>query len=170
MSIAACVLLRPSRTLRVLRAGYGCAVLLSGLFYPDWAAVCLVLALMARATAPQALRRIDISAGGAWRLTVYQMSARIPAQQAWLEPAQRLAPGAPPVCVTTRMVEPAPVHYLQAGTLLWPSLMCLQLRAQDGRQRCLLVLPDSVSGADWRALMLASRALATRSEIKLRTL
>lgn len=151
MSIAACVLLGPSRTLVVLRAGYGCAVMLSSLVYPDWALVCLLLALLARPAAPVPLRRIDISAGGAWRLTVYQVSAAC----------------MPPACVTTRMAVPLPVHYLQAGTLLWPCLMCLQLRAQDGSQLRLLVLPDCVSGADWRALMLASRALAARSEIKL---
>ena len=174
MSIAACVLLRPSRALAVLRAAYGWAVILSGLVYPDWALVCLLLVLRARATAPQVLRRIDISAGAAWRLTVYQITtllpASSPAQQAGLAPAQASAACVPPACVTTRMAEPVPVHYLQAGTLLWPCLMCLHLRAQDGSQLRLLVLPDSVSDAEWRALMLASRALAARSEIKLRTL
>eukprot|EP01030_Chromulinospumella_sphaerica_P009265 gene9265-9076_t len=48
-------------------------------------------------------------------------------------------------------------HYLQAGSLIWPCLLLLHLGVAGQHGRYLLVLPDSVSAADWRALMLAKR-------------
>ncbi|MBV6325017.1 hypothetical protein KVP70_29285 [Duganella sp. HSC-15S17] len=59
---------------------------------------------------------------------------------------------------------------LLEGSTIWPGLLMLRLGDGDGKVRLVTVLPDSVTGADWRALSLACRAIAARAEIKTRTL
>ena len=53
---------------------------------------------------------------------------------------------------------------LLGGSTLWPRLLLLRLADDAGRAQVLLVLPDSVAPAQWRALSLACRAVA-RTEI-----
>lgn len=48
---------------------------------------------------------------------------------------------------------------LLAGSTVWPGLLVLQLRQEDGGRLWLPLLPDSVAPGDWRRLQLAVRAL-----------
>ncbi|MYM41376.1 protein YgfX [Duganella qianjiadongensis] len=161
MSIAAYVVLHPSPRLRWLCAGMRCAVCLSALFCQDqcWSLLCLTLAAAARPHTPAATWQLDISAGGQWRLSVYQYSA----PQGSAGAASGLVRGeterALPACVAVRTADVPHAHYLLDGTLIWPWLLVLHLGAPGQAGRYLAVLPDSVTAADWRALMLACRAL-----------
>lgn len=161
MSIAASVVLRPSAYLRWLCCGMRCAVCLSALAAPEqgWGLLCIVLAAAARRAAEGAVQQLDISAGGQWYLSVYQYTAQYTAQLA-------AGQGSAPACVAVRTAATPHAHYLQTGSLIWPCLLLLHLGTAGRRGRYLLVLPDSVSAADWRALMLASRALAARGGSK----
>ncbi len=58
---------------------------------------------------------------------------------------------------------------LLEDSTIWPGLLILRL-GDDDKLQWVTVLPDSVTGADWRALSLACRAIAARAEIKTRTL
>lgn len=53
---------------------------------------------------------------------------------------------------------------LLGGSTLWPRLLLLRLCDAAGKARAVVVLPDSVAAAEWRALALACRAVA-RTEI-----
>lgn len=166
MSIAASVVLRPSLRLRWLCAGLRCAVCLSALACPAqcWSLLCIAMAAAARSGAPVALLQLDITAGGQWYLSVYQYKAQYKAQSN--ARSTIAAAGAAPTCVAVRTAGRADAHYLRAGTLIWPCLLLLHLGVPGQPGRYLPVLADSVSAADWRALMLASRALAARSALK----
>ncbi|GJI99879.1 hypothetical protein RugamoR64_04180 [Duganella rhizosphaerae] len=59
---------------------------------------------------------------------------------------------------------------LLEGSTVWPGLLLLRLGSDGGDVQLVTVLPDSVTRADWRALSLACRAIAARTEIKTRTL
>ena len=81
-------------------------------------------------------RRLDISGLGQLRLTVQQERRAVaPAGQA--EPVTLLP-----------------------GAIVWPCCMLLRLRAADGNTGALVVLPDSLSPDQYRALAVAVRALA----------
>ncbi len=131
MSIAIAAVVRPSRVLRLAQASLCAATLAAGLMLKSpllLACACAGLGWQAREVKPW---RVDISAVGQMRLTVYQRRGLAPSQPV------RLLPGA----------------------LLWPGLMLLVLEDEAGRRERLL-LPDSVTAAEWRALALALRALA----------
>jgi toxin CptA len=49
------------------------------------------------------------------------------------------------------------------GSTLWPGLLLLHLRAEDGVMVVLPVLPDSVSAGLFRPLSVACRTIAARS-------
>ncbi|WP_348696521.1 protein YgfX [Duganella fentianensis] len=165
MSIAASVVLRPSVCLRWLCCAMRCAVCLTALAAPEqgWSLLCVVLAAGARRQPECGLQQLDISAGGQWYLSVYQKTAQSTLQKAALNTATQ---GSMPACVAVRTTVTPHAHYLLAGSLIWPSLLLLHLGVAGQHGRYLLVLPDSVSAADWRALMLASRALAARGGSK----
>ncbi len=55
------------------------------------------------------------------------------------------------------------VHLLPDSTL-WPHLLVLRLRSEDGGIRTVPILPDSTSRESFRALAAACRWLAARSE------
>lgn len=132
MSIAIAAVVRPSRILRLAQAAMCALVLAAGVTLKSpllLACACAGLGWQAREVKPW---RVDISAVGQVRLTVYQRSGPAPARPV------RLLPGA----------------------LLWPGLMLLGLEDEDGRRYRLLLLPDSVAAPAWRALALALRALA----------
>lgn len=158
MSIAANVVLYPSPRLRWLCTGMRCAVCLSALLCQDqcWSLLCLVLAATARPHRPAATWQLDISAGGQWRLSVYQYSAPQGSAGGLVHGEAQLAM---PACVAVRTADVQHAHYLLGGTLIWPWLLVLHLGAAGQAGRYLAVLPDSVTAADWRALMLACRAL-----------
>jgi toxin CptA len=84
--------------------------------------------------------RIDISGVGQIRLTVYQ-----------LMPAGG-------VCADGTLVT------LTAGSTLWPGLLLLHLRAEDGAVVVLPVLPDSVGAGLFRPLSVACRTIAARND------
>ena len=53
---------------------------------------------------------------------------------------------------------------LAPGSTLWPQLLALALRGDDGALHVLLVLPDSVARGQFRALAVAFRAIANNSD------
>lgn len=146
-SIALTAVVLPSRRLRaalLLFALQSAAAALTVLltaerFHFPWliAAFCALacaLALHARARHAKA-HQIDVSGLGQIRLTVQRSM------------------NSTPVAV--------PVQLLPASTL-WPRLLLLILRDGAGQVSAVVVLPDSVSPATFRALALACRALCRR--------
>ncbi|MEN9866641.1 MAG: hypothetical protein RL748_2231, partial [Pseudomonadota bacterium] len=57
---------------------------------------------------------------------------------------------------------PRPV-YFQLDSTLWPQALFLRLRDSNGRVHSVLVLPDSLSGSEFRALMVSCRWLAVKA-------
>ncbi|WP_156885539.1 protein YgfX [Massilia niastensis] len=144
MSIAVTAVVAPSRRLRWLLAVF-CASLLAaalavGLVLPmDFASRLAALApllaglvLGREAASRPTARRIDISGLGQLRLTV-QQDVRPP-------------------------VVGMPVTLL-AGSTVWSCCMLLRLRAESGAVWRLVLLPDSVSAGEYRALAVALRAV-----------
>ncbi|UTY58903.1 protein YgfX [Massilia sp. erpn] len=132
MSIATTAIVRPSPVLRWLQAAMCVAALAAGLLLERPMLLCLACAGLGWQVREVKVWRIDISAVGQLRLTVYREIDAVPG------PPLRLRP----------------------GTLLWPGLMLLRLEDGAARRRCLVLLPDSVAPAEWRALALAMRAVA----------
>lgn len=143
MGIAVSLVVRPSRCLRWLQAGFAasvCAVPLLA-WPPDaplaWLAVLTGLLALCH---PPLVRgngkgcRIDISDNGVLRVAVYLNHSVPVAMPAVLLP----------------------------GAVLWPQLLVLPLRLADGRTVRLLVLPDSVAPGAFRSLSVACRACAAR--------
>jgi len=52
---------------------------------------------------------------------------------------------------------------LLAGSTVWPNLLLLRLRLENGRVRTIVVLPDSVSKETFRALQVACRWVASHN-------
>ena len=142
MSIAVSVIVRPSSGLRLLHAGMCCCVLASAAACPGWCAplLCVLAALL-----------------GGWR-----GRQRGNARQLDISGVGQLR--------LTVYQEHGTALRLLPGSTIWPGLLLLRLGDDDGGVHSLTVLPDSVTPADWRALSLASRAIAARTEIKTRTL
>jgi hypothetical protein len=158
MSIAVTVIVRTSASLRLAHAGLCCCVVTSAAACPGRVAPLLcVLAGLAGwwwGRPPRKACTLDISGVGQLRLTVYQQ-----------------------IGTTLRLLD---------GSTLWPGLLLLRLgdggsnddsrgdshgnSSGDGRVRTLVVLADSVSRPELRALSLACRAVAARVEIKTPTL
>jgi toxin CptA len=145
MSIAVSAIIAPSRLLRAAVAVFAAAqfaaglVLARGAIASPWpqaglAAACLLAgaALALQAARPQKARRIDISGLGEIRVTVQQQGG----------------------------ASTAPLLLLPASTL-WPQLLLLLLRGEDG-VTVLAVTPDSVAPAAFRALAVALRFIAGR--------
>ncbi|MBB3121668.1 protein YgfX [Pseudoduganella violacea] len=132
MSIATTAIVRPSPVLRMLQAAMCVAALAAGLLLERPMLLCLACAGLGWQAREVKVWRIDISAVGQLRLTVYQGIGGASG------PPLRLLP----------------------GTLLWPAVMLLWLEDGARRRRCLVLLPDSVAPTEWRALALALRALA----------
>lgn len=154
MSIAVTVVVRTSAGLRLAHAGLCCCVMASATACPGRVAplLCAAAGLLGWwcGRLPRKACTLDISGVGRLRLTVYQQ-----------------------IGTTLRLLD---------GSTLWPGLLLLRLRGDggnddgddgghgDGRVRTLVVLADSVSGTELRALSLACRAVAARVEIKTPTL
>lgn len=149
MSIAVSAVIVPSRLLRRVLLCFGLAnlgagaALGAGLAQPFWlpwlgAGACLLagtLLLCAPAALPK-VRRIDISGLGQLRLTVQQ---GIGANAATAAP-MRLWP----------------------GSTVWPGLMVLRLRGDDGADMRIALLPDSVEPGQFRRVSVAIRDIAGR--------
>jgi toxin CptA len=158
MSIAVSAVVRPSRMLRALLAGYGLAQVAAGFavgfVLPDrfglaqLAAIFFFIAaaaLLLGCRAAAKTRRIDISGPGQVRLTVQQdMRTGGPAA----------ADAAPAEGAAAELAE---------GCTVWPRLMLLHLRAA-GAPVLLPVLPDSVAPGVFRALAVAVGAIGGRNK------
>jgi hypothetical protein len=145
MSIAVSVVVRPSAGLRLLHAGLCGCVMMSGAVCPGVLAplLCVLAGLMGWVVGrPCGIAlELDISGVGQIRLAVYQ--------------------------------EPGTIRRLLDGSTLWPGMLLLRLAGEDGEDgplRSVLVLPDGVTWPELRALSLACRAVAGRTEIKTPTL
>ena len=160
-SIALCVQVLPSRALRAALLGFACAAAMTALailldpaavHFPTAVCACCAslcaLTLHARSAQVKA-HQIDISGLGQIRLTVQQHIGQPPAAT----PGQPCLPAA------------REVRLLPASTL-WPRLLLLLLRDAGGGLTPVLVLPDSVPPAAFRALACACRAIQHRGECR----
>lgn len=151
MSIAVSAVIVPSRVLRWAMLCYGLASLGAGvalalgaasLAGPPWgvAGACLLsgAALLCSPAPGRNVRRIDISGLGQLRLTVQQ--------------------GVGPEGAR------AGVMRLLPGSTVWPALLLLRLRGDDGKVSALVLLPDSVEPGQFRRLSVAVRDVASRKE------
>jgi len=167
MSIAVSAVVGPSRVLRALLAVYGLANLaaalavgfavpgrfklarLSALFF------CVAGAALLRSrTAVTKTRRLDISGVGQVRLTV-QQDMRTRRAEAGLAAAGAPGEGAAADGVAVALL---------AGSTVWPRLLLLHLRHEDGAVTLLPVLPDSVAPGMFRALAVAASATGGRNK------
>ena len=153
MSIAVSVVIIPSPVLRLIRLGFGAANLGAaaalGFATPwpsSWLAVagagcCLlagVLVLCSGGLDPK-VSRIDISGLGQLRQTVQQG-------------------------IGSNIGPTTPVQLLPASTI-WPGLLLLRLRGEDGAVRSLVLAADSIEAGKFRQLSVAIRDIASRIEI-----
>jgi toxin CptA len=147
MSIAVSAVIKPSRLLRAALAAYAVVNLGAGLAAAcappsafscprSIAAGCLlaVAAAVLALARGRNMRRLDISGLGELRLTV---QLDLPTRDGAL---LQLAP----------------------GSTIWPHLLLLRLRAEDGASTVLAILPDSVAAGNFRALAVALRTIAGR--------
>lgn len=167
MSIAVSAVVGPSRVLRALLAAYGLANLAAGLAVgfavpgrfklAQLSSIFFCIAgtgLLRCRTAVTKTRRLDISGVGQVRLTVQQdMRARSATAGVLAAGVPREGAGA----------GGAPVALL-AGSTVWPRLMLLHLRHDDGAVTLLPVLPDSVAPDVFRALAVAASAIGGRNK------
>lgn len=151
MSIAVCAVIVPSRFLRQVLLCYGLANLGAGLVLAaellrggglQWlvAGGCLLAGVLILGSLAQRsiVRRIDISGGSQMRLTVQQGSSTHDAR--------------------------ADIVQLLPGSTIWPGLILLRLRQQDGAVRVLAILPDSIELEQFRGLSVAIRDVASRTK------
>jgi toxin CptA len=153
MPIAVSAIVAPSRRLRALVLLFGFCNLSAAAAVAFWrperfpaapvgacffliAAACLLHKVVGAAKT----HRIDISGLGQLRVTVQQ------------ELQTNDAEGEPGTAVT-----------LLAGSTVWPQLMLLLLRSEDGRRFVLPILRDSVPPQQFRALAVALRAAGGRN-------
>lgn len=182
MNCAVSVIVRPSPCLYWLCAGFGGALiataLVIGLGTPDRFAFSGLVALVPLAGAAAlgwplvrarhrhrlqacsqadshallpkfgTAHRLDISGLGQLRLTVQQEMRPAGAAGA-LHVAGSSGPASEGVAVT-----------LLPGATVWPGCILLRLRTAAGKTVVLVVLPDSMSPGDFRALSVAVRSLA----------
>ena len=180
MNCAVSVIVRPSRRLVWLCAGFGGALFatasVAGLGTPErfvfgWlgalaplvgaAALAwpLVGARRLFGACPQAhsqvllhgfgtARRLDISGLGQLRLTVQQEMRAVDSA------------GAAPLAGSTGRIPAGVSVTLLPGATLWPGCILLRLRTAAGKTVSLIVMSDSVSPGDFRALSVAVRSLA----------
>ncbi|WP_156369498.1 hypothetical protein [Duganella sp. Leaf126] len=142
MSIAVSVVVRPSPGLRMLHAGLCCCVLASAAACPGVLAplACVVAAVCGYVYGQPCSNAISVDI-----TAVGQFRTALYQQTG------------------------TPLRLLD-GSTVWRGLLLLRLGDEDGGVRSVLVLPDCVSGAELRALTLACRAAAARSEINTPTL
>ena len=180
MNCAVSVIVRPSRCLYWLCAALGGALiataLVIGLGTPERFALGGLVALVPLAGAvalgwplvrtrhrPQACsqadshallpkfgtaHRLDISGLGQLRLTVQQ------------EMRAAGAAGAPHVAGSSGPTSEGVAVTLLPGATVWPACILLRLRTAAGKTVALVVLRDSLSSGDFRALSVAVRSLA----------
>jgi len=155
MSIAVSAVVVPSRRLRALLGVYGMANIAAavavGLVMPGRficgaiSSLCLLivgLCLLGRCRAATKTRQIDISGVGQLRLTVQQeLGSEV---------------------ISTPVIG-VPVTLLE-GSTVWPQLLLLRLRDDDGVLWRLPVLRDSLPPEQFRALAVALAAIGGRGE------
>lgn len=163
MSIAASVLIRPSRVLRILSASLGTVLLLlcGRLSFKEFSvlphsinvALTIALALLALFLFYSSFRtrksfQLDISGLGGMRLREHYTRA---GKGSWESSPIPDEAGADAV-------------RLLPDSTIWPGLLALHLRRPDGRKIRLLVLPDMIEASAFRPLRVALRWIATQEE------
>jgi toxin CptA len=154
MSIAVSVVIIPSRVLRLVRLAFGFANLGAAAAlgfvapWPSWLAVagagCCLLAgvlVLRSAGLDSKVSRIDISGLGQLRQTVQQG-------------------------IGLNNATAALVQLLPSSTI-WPGLLLLRLRGEDGAVRSLVLAADSIEAGQFRRLSVAIRDIASRIEVNL---
>ena len=142
MSIAVSVVVRPSPGLRLLHAGLCGCVAMSAVLCPGVAAplVCVLAGLLGWVAGRPCGIALQLDISGVGHFRL------------------------------TVYQEPGTTLRLLDGSTLWPGMLLLRLGGDDGRVRWVLVLPDGVTRPELRALSLACRSVAGRTEIKTPTL
>nr|WP_315392319.1 hypothetical protein [uncultured Duganella sp.] len=142
MSIAVSVIVRPSSGLRLLHAGLCCCVTMSAAACPG------VLA--------------------PWLCALAGLLGWVLGRPRGIAPRLDIS-GVGRFRLAVYRESGTAVRLLDESTL-WPGMLLLRLGGDDGRVRSVLVLPDGVTRPELRALSLACRAVAGRTEIKTPTL
>ncbi len=156
MSIAVSAVVKPSRSLLAMVGGMCVGIMFIGVVADmeqigDWpllsrvamVGVCFFIALQGfyRIAKNRRTRHIDISGTGQIRLSEYRGLAGAFSENIGNEHADG-------------------VVHLMANSTLWPNLLLLRLRTDDGRICMLPILRDSVAANDFRSLSVACRWIA----------
>lgn len=157
MSIAVSADIRPSRLLLMLMAAAAAIVALIGIFFAFALAgqlsfvlrillssVCILVAGVAFWLVLKSRKSVWLHISGTGQIRLVEHHVAIQA-----------APGA--------QVMRGGLAQLQAGSTVWPSLLLLRLRLENGRVRTIPVFPDSVSKETFRALQVACRWVASHN-------
>ena len=110
--------------------------------------VCCMLAtgvLLRETSRPFAKRRIDISGSGLIHVTALPLRVAADHRAAELPATDR------------------PTYRLLSTSTLWSFLLVLQLRTDSGARHVLIVLPDTMTQASFRALCVACRWIAAHN-------
>lgn len=157
MSIAVSADIKPSRLLLIVAAMTGISVTLIGVFFAfaligqlslvfrlAFATICLAAAALAFWGVLRNRKAVwlHISGTGQIRLVEHHITMHAKASS---------------------KVMTGGLAQLMAGSTVWPRLLLLRLRLENGRVRTIPILPDSVSKETFRALQVACRWVASHN-------
>ncbi|CAN5439676.1 hypothetical protein BH11PSE11_BH11PSE11_23230 [soil metagenome] len=160
MSIAVSAVIRPSRTLLIMVGGmclcifFSAALIATGrignLAAQDGIMLASVLAVITLSGLTKFLRlrkmvRLDISGAGQIRLS----DSRLQGNSGTAE--------------NDSLWNPAQEVYLAGNSTLWPHILLLSLRSQDGKTSVLPIMRDSVASGEFRMLSVACRWIAAHN-------
>ncbi|MFL9877285.1 flagellar hook-length control protein [Herbaspirillum rhizosphaerae] len=157
MSIAVSADIKPSRMLLLMMAAAAIVVALIGVIFAfalvgqlsflvrmSLAAVCIVAALLAFWLVLQNRKAVWLHISGTGQIRLVEHHAAVRAK-------------------TGSRVMSGGLAQLLAGSTVWPNLLLLRLRLENGKVRTIPVLPDSVSKETFRALQVACRWVASHN-------
>jgi len=157
MSIAVSADIKPSRMLLLMMAAAAIVVALIGVIFAFalvgqlsflvrmlLAAVCVVAALLAFWLVLQNRKAVWLHISGTGQIRLVEHHAVVRAKA-----GSRVMSGG--------------LAQLLAGSTVWPNLLLLRLRLENGKVRTIPVLPDSVSKETFRALQVACRWVASHN-------
>ncbi len=157
MSIAVSADIKPSRLLLILMAVAAAAVALLGIIFAfalvgqlsfilriSLAVICVVAASLAFWLVLQNRKAVWLHVSGTGQIRLVEHHAVIRDQAG----SQVMRGG---------------LAQLLAGSTVWPNLLLLRLRLENGRIRTIPILPDSVSQETFRALQVACRWVASHN-------
>lgn len=155
MSIAVSADIKPSRLLLIMAATVAITVAIIGIIFAlaligqlsvvirlSVAVVCLVVAMLAFWSALRNRKAVWLHISGAGQIRLVEHQAMVQTR-------------------TGSLVMTGGLAQLLAGSTVWPNLLLLRLRLENGRVRTIPILPDSVSKETFKALQVACRWVAS---------